>query len=187
MRILYIQNHRSATGHLSFLVWAAVRAMTGELQPQNFLQGHIAFSFINTGLDYIPGVNWATNAINARSQTNTGAWQYGGEGEDPWHKSIPTCVPHTSHHRVPSPSCQWTYLWEPTRCSTALPTHRVACLRISEYVMSSSSKFVLPNNSSNFWLSSISDMLSILSMRLTWCLPNSSHYVPVYKCVRKLH
>ena len=35
MRILYIPNNCSTTGHLPLLVWGGIRATTGELQPQN--------------------------------------------------------------------------------------------------------------------------------------------------------
>ena len=35
MRILYLPNDCSTTGHLPFLVWGGVQATTGELWPRN--------------------------------------------------------------------------------------------------------------------------------------------------------
>ena len=58
MKILYIPNDCSTTGHLPFLVWGGVRATTGEVRPRNGPPMCKTLMFINFCGYYlrIPGV-----------------------------------------------------------------------------------------------------------------------------------
>ena len=113
--------------------------------------------WINAGLDLTLGVNRAANAINARSWTNA------KHGKMAW-VSL-TCVsPHLpSRGAIP-----------------VMPVTSSAGAEATPNSSSNTSCCSFLNISSNLWLSSIFDFLFILSKRLTWPLPDSAHYGPVY-------
>ena len=93
MRILYILNDCSSTGHVPFLVWGGVRGTTGKLQPQNCLQKCIMFSLrhfwgfcsiilaaariIRSHMDYLLNMcitgcaEFASNQLWVRSRVNS--------------------------------------------------------------------------------------------------------------------